>query len=253
MQRAWLSVLAFVFLSGICPSEIKASKPNILMIIVDDLRPQLGCYGHKETYSPNIDRIAAEGTLFENAYVQVPVCGASRASLMTGLYPTADRFVTYYSSVNIDAPEIIDIPGHLKSHGYSTTSNGKIYHQKEDCTNSWDEISRPADFRVYLDPDKAEARAAYEYEDVEDDAYPSGKMANKIIQDLQSAKKTGQPFFITAGFTKPHLPFIAPKKYWDLYRPVSINLAKNPYAPKGVPKQATVSYTHLTLPTTEAV
>lgn len=238
MQRAWLSVLAFVFLSGICPSEIKASKPNILMIIVDDLRPQLGCYGHKETYSPNIDRIAAEGTLFENAYVQVPVCGASRASLMTGLYPTANRFVTYYSSVNIDAPEVIDIPGHLKSHGYSTISNGKIYHQKEDCTNSWDEISRPADFRVYLDPDKAEARAAYEYEDVEDDAYPSGKMANKIIQDLQSAKKTGQPFFITAGFTKPHLPFIAPKKYWDLYRPGSINLAKNPYAPKGVPKQA---------------
>ena len=238
MQRAWLSVLAFVFLSGICPSEIKASKPNILMIIVDDLRPQLGCYGHKETYSPNIDRIAAEGTLFENAYVQVPVCGASRASLMTGLYPTANRFVTYYSSVNIDAPEVIDIPGHLKSHGYSTTSNGKIYHQKEDCTNSWDEISRPADFRVYLDPDKAEASAAYEYEDVEDDAYPSGKMANKIIQDLQSAKKTGQPFFITAGFTKPHLPFIAPKKYWDLYRPGSINLAKNSYAPKGVPKQA---------------
>ena len=128
--------------------------------------------------------------------------------------------------MNIDAPEVIDIPGHLKSHGYSTTSNGKIYHQKEDCTNSWDEISRPADFRVYLDPDKAEARAAYEYEDVEDDAYPSGKMANKIIQDLQSAKKTGQPFFITAGFTKPHLPFIAPKKYWDLYRPGSINLAK---------------------------
>ena len=86
MQRTWLSVLAFVFLSGICPPEIKASKPNILMIIVDDLRPQLGCYSHKETYSPNIDRIAAEGTLFENAYVQVPVCGASRASLMTGLY-----------------------------------------------------------------------------------------------------------------------------------------------------------------------
>ena len=102
--------------------------PNVLMIIVDDLRPQLGCYGYPETISPNIDRIADEGTLFETAYVQVPVCGASRASMMTGLYPTSKRFVTYYSSADKDAPNVPDIPSHLLSKGYTTISNGKIYH-----------------------------------------------------------------------------------------------------------------------------
>ena len=216
--------------------------PNILMIIVDDLRPQLGCYGYPETISPNIDRIADEGTLFETAYVQVPVCGASRASMMTGLYPTSKRFVTYYSSADKDAPNVPDIPSHLLSKGYTTISNGKIYHNVNDSTNSWSELHRSPDFRIYLDeatkqmyPDKD---AAYEAADVEDDAYPSGKMAIKIINDLRKAKKAGTPFFITAGFTKPHLPFNAPKKYWDLYDQEALELAENPFAPKGAPKQS---------------
>jgi len=220
----------------------KESHPNILMIIVDDLRPQLGCYGYPQTHSPHMDRLASEGTLFETAYVQVPVCGASRASMMTGLYPTASRFVTYYSSVNIDAPSVADIPGYLQRYGYTTISNGKIYHQKDDCTNSWSEISRPADFRVYLNPEnqklKGNQQAAYESADVPDDAYPSGQMANKIIGDLQRAHASGEPFFITAGFTKPHLPFNAPKKYWDLYDRDSLALADNAFAPKGAPAQS---------------
>ena len=120
--------LGLVLLS---PETYGAKSPNVLMIIVDDLRPQLGCYGYQETHSPRIDQLAADGTLFETAYVQVPVCGASRASMLTGLYPTPKRFVTYHSSVDEDAPGIVDIPGHLKSHGYSTVSNGKIYHQKK--------------------------------------------------------------------------------------------------------------------------
>ena len=148
-----LCIFCLVSSLALQASASQKKNHNILMIIVDDLRTQLGCYGHTETLSPQIDRIASEGTLFETAYVQVPVCGASRASMMTGLYPTPSRFVTYYSSVNIDAPGIPDIPGHLKAHGYTTISNGKIYHQKEDCTNSWDEISRPPDFRVYLKPE----------------------------------------------------------------------------------------------------
>ena len=96
------------------------SKPNILFIMVDDLRPQLGCYGSPETISPNIDRLASEGLIFDQAYVQVPVCGASRASLLTGLYPTADRFVTYYSKAEEDAAGMVDIPGHFKANGYTT-------------------------------------------------------------------------------------------------------------------------------------
>ncbi len=216
---------------------------NILMIIVDDLRPQLGCYGASETYSPNMDRIANEGTLFETAYVQVPVCGASRASMMTGLYPTSKRFVTYYSSADKDAPDVPDLPSYLLSAGYSTISNGKIYHNADDSTNSWSEIYRPADFRVYLLPENQNLGghgkdAAYEAADVEDNAYPSGVMAEKIINDLRKAKASGEPFFITAGFTKPHLPFNAPKKYWDLYDRDELALAENHFAPKGAPSSS---------------
>ena len=225
-----------------CICFAKNESPNILMIIVDDLRPQLGCYGATETLSPNIDRIADEGTLFETAYVQVPVCGASRASLMTGLYPTSSRFVTYYSSADKDAAGIPDIPKHLKSSGYTTISNGKIYHNVNDNTNSWSEIHRSPDFRIYLD--EATKRmfedkdAAYEAADVEDDAYPSGKMTKKIINDLRKHHKNDEPFFITAGYTKPHLPFNAPKKYWDLYDRSKIDLADNHFAPKGAPSQS---------------
>ena len=229
------------WMTGAAVAE-KSSYPNILMIVVDDLRPQLGCYGYPETHSPHMDRLASEGTLFETAYVQVPVCGASRASMMTGLYPTASRFVTYYSSVNVDTPSVVDIPGYLRRFGYTTISNGKIYHQKDDCTNSWNEISRPDDFRVYLKAEnqklKGNQQAAYESADVPDDAYPSGKMVNKIMGDLQRAHASGEPFFITAGFTKPHLPFNAPKKYWDLYDRDSLAVADNPFAPKGAPSQS---------------
>ncbi len=146
-----LRFFLIIFCSFVCICSARQKLPNILMIIVDDLRPQLGCYGASETLSPNIDRIASEGTLFETAYVQVPVCGASRASLMTVLYPTSTRFVTYYSSADKDAVGIPDIPKQLKSAGYTTISNGKIYHNVNDNTNSWSEIHRSPDFRIYLD------------------------------------------------------------------------------------------------------
>lgn len=231
-----------LLLAACCLAEPVATKPNILFIVVDDLRPQLGCYGHKETISPNIDRLASDGMVFERAYVQVPVCGASRASLMTGLYPTRDRFVTYYSRAQEDAVGIPDIPAHLKTNGYTTISNGKIYHNVDDNTNSWNEIHRPKDFRVYLKPENQgkewKEMAAYEDADVPDNAYPCGALADKIIGDLRRAKQEGTPFFITAGFTKPHLPFNAPKKYWDLYDPEKLELADNPFKPEGAPSQA---------------
>lgn len=217
-------------------------KPNILFIMIDDLRPQLGCYGSPEIISPNIDRLASEGMLFDRAYVQVPVCGASRASLMTGLYPSADRFVTYYSKAQEDAAGISDIPAQLKANGYTTISNGKIYHHADDNTNSWHEIHKPNDFRVYLLPENQGLsftnQVAFEAADVADNAYPGGALADKVIEDLRRAKKEGTPFFITAGFTKPHLPFNAPKKYWDMYDPEKLELADNPYKPEGAPSNA---------------
>jgi iduronate 2-sulfatase len=243
-----LSAGIFAAINGMTMSASKPSvetaegHPNVLFIIVDDLRPQLGCYGSAETLSPNIDRLASEGMLFDRAYVQVPVCGASRASLMTGLYPKPDRFVTYYTHAHKDAAGVPDIPGHLKAQGYTTISNGKIYHNVDDNTNSWSEVHRPQDFRVYLEPENQGLvytnQVAFEAADVPDNAYPGGALADKIIGDLHRAKKEGTPFFITAGFTKPHLPFNAPKKYWDLYDPAKIELADNPYKPKGAPSNA---------------
>jgi iduronate 2-sulfatase len=219
-----------------------AVQPNVLFIVVDDLRTELGCYGNNEIITPNIDRLASEGALFERAYCQVPVCGASRASFMTGLYPTPERFVRYYARADEDAPGIVDIPGWFQSKGYTTISNGKIYHHQEDNADSWDEIFRPQDFRVYLLPENQgkpfNEQVAWEAADVCDDAYPSGKLANKVIEDLRRAKTEGTPFFIAAGFTKPHLPFNAPKKYWDMYDAAAIELADNPYQPAGAPKQA---------------
>jgi len=225
-----------------CSANPSAGKPNILFILVDDLRPQLGCYGHKEIISPNIDRLASEGMLFDRAYVQVSVCGASRASFMTGLYPTAERFVTYHTYAQEDAPGIVDIPGHFKANGYTTLSNGKVYHHADDNAASWSEIHRPKDYRFYLKPENRKLEwkemVPYEAADVPDNAYPGGALAEKVCLDIRRAKREGTPFFITAGFTKPHLPFNAPKKYWDLYDPEKIELADNPFAPEGAPKQA---------------
>ena len=216
--------------------------PNILFIAVDDLRPELGCYGSEVALSPNIDTLAKAGTLFENAYCQVPVCGASRASLMTGMYPTSNRFVRFYARADEDAPGIPDLPTWLQQFGYTTISNGKIYHEWDDSQSSWDEFYRPPDFGIYLiEANKAlpkGQRPAFEAADVPDSEYAGGAMTEKIIKDLQRAKEADTPFFITAGYTKPHLPFNAPKKYWDLYDHDTLELADNPYMPMGAPKES---------------
>ena len=218
------------------------AKPNILFIAVDDLRPELGCYGSKVALSPNIDRLAASGTIFERAYCQVPVCGASRASLMTGMYPTADRFVRYYARADQDAPDVPDLPTWLREHGYTAIGNGKIYHDWNDSKESWDSFFRPNDFKIYHLPENLALpkgkEPAYEAADVSDDLYSGGEMTNKVIQDLRRAKAEGSPFFITAGYAKPHLPFNAPKRYWDLYDREKIELVDNPYIPIGAPREA---------------
>jgi arylsulfatase A-like enzyme len=247
MKRKSVRAVVIILMMVIgLPLLVKAGesglRPNILFIPVDDLRIDLGCYGNEQVITPNIDRLASEGTLFERAYCQVPVCGASRASFLTGLYPTADRFVTYYSKAEEDAPGVVDLPGWFKENGYTTISNGKVYHHASDNRTSWDEVHKPKDFRVYLLPENQglefKDQVSYEAADVEDTGYPGGQLAEKIMGDLRRAKESGTPFFITAGFTKPHLPFNAPKKYWDMYDRAELELADNDYVPKGAPSEA---------------
>ena len=125
-----LALLLQVFLLS-CKNGTDTEKFNVLFIAVDDLRPELNCYGESLIHSPDIDALAAEGLLFQNSYCNVPVCGASRASLLTGLRPTRNRFLTYYTSADEDAPGVITLPGLFRQNGYHTISNGKVFHNQD--------------------------------------------------------------------------------------------------------------------------
>jgi arylsulfatase A-like enzyme len=234
-----------------CTEEKGGEKFNVLFIAVDDLRPELNSYGASHIKSPNIDRLANEGLTFTRAYCNVPVCGASRASLMTGIKPTKNRFIGYDTFAEKDAPGAISLPQHFKNNGYHTISNGKIFHHLNDMASSWSEPAwRPdADndnWRNYLSEENiaisdtsANGRALpYEWPDVEDEAYFDGQIARKTIEDLRKLKDAGKPFFIAAGFLKPHLPFNAPKKYWDLYPEADISLPDNYFVPENAPAAA---------------
>ena len=232
------------------------TQPNILFIMVDDLRPQFAVYGRTGMVTPSLDRLAAEGVVFKRAFVNVPVCGASRASLMTGLRPTSTRFVNFLARADTDAPGIPILPAQLKAAGYTTLSLGKILHVDADSPGAWsrppwrpfhDENVRSATSpRNYLDPVNMEADrdedlkrgSPYERMDVPDSAYFDGMIAEQAIRELGALSQKDTPFFLAVGFMKPHLPFNAPAKYWDQYDPASISLAEFDHMPSGAPKEA---------------
>ena len=244
--RLHLLALSMLFLAHCDQSHSEGAleKPNILFIAIDDLRPALGCYGDNQVISPNIDKVASEGMIFQRAYCNVPVCGASRASMLTGILPTRSRFVTFKTWAEKDAPHAVTLPQVFKEAGYTTISNGKIFHHKKDMEDrSW---SFPAwgpglGHAASFDPETTKKLSArergriYEFPDVEDDVYPDGLVAKKTIEDIRRLKEEGKPFFLACGFIRPHMPFYAPKKYWDLYHRDSITLAKNRYRPKNAP------------------
>lgn len=241
-----LQYLLVIFALALTPSAtIAADRPNILFIAIDDLRPELGCYASPQVKSPNIDKLASSAMVFNRAYCQVAVCGASRASLMTGILPTAERFVNHQTWAEKDAPGIATLPQTFKEAGYTTISNGKIFHHPTDTQDrSWSEPAwQPKDgLMVSLDPQTmvhlstANRGRIYESPDVPDEAYPDGQIARKTIEDLQRLKRDGKPFFLACGFVKPHMPFYAPKKYWDLYDRDKIQIADNRSRPKLAPQ-----------------
>ena len=251
-------ILLFIsaWLAACSPQREKIPQPNVLFIAVDDLRPELGCYGQSHIISPNIDKLANSGMAFTNAYCNIPVCGASRASLLTGIRPTANRFVDYNTWANEDVPGAISLPALFKQNGYHTISNGKVFHHKDDLKDSWtDEPWNPAEMSNYLNyqtklnqdifSDGTQRGFPYEAGDVADTAYFDGKIASKTIADLKRLKEEGKPFFLAAGFLKPHLPFNAPKKYWNLYPEENIQLPDNYYPPQNAPKAAVHNFGEL--------
>ena len=235
----------FLLFSGAVSSQNQPPTKNVLFIMVDDLRPELSLYGQNQIISPNIDALGASGVTFNRAYCNVPVCGASRASLLTGVRPTANRFLNYYSRIKEDMPDVVNMAQYFKDRGYSTVSNNKITHIKNDI-DAWDDEWYPQakTWRNYLSEEnlllEASNKAGYAYEniDVPDAAYIDGQTALKSIEDLKQFKADGKPFFLAVGFVKPHLPFNAPKKYWDLYDPNSITLPENSTFPESAPQRA---------------
>ena len=234
-------------------------KPNILFIAVDDLRPELGCYGVDLVKSPNLDKLAGEGTVFTNHFVQVPTCGPSRQCLLTGMRPRTRaelrNNITAKSIANESEQERPEsFIHHLKRNGYFTVGIGKISHSadglvygyeeepslKRELPHSWDKLEFNSGkwrtgwnaFFAYANGENRQSLEKrvkpYEAGTVQDDGYPDGLTTDLAIQNLKELKDRNQPFFLGVGFFKPHLPFNAPDKYWDLYdqEEMPVSLAK---------------------------
>jgi len=251
-RRAFLAVGLGLAASGLRagPAYARTAEPggakrNVLFISVDDLRPQLGCYGNAQMVSPHMDRLAAEGALFMQTHCQAAACAPSRASLMSGLRPSTSG-AYYFVPMREKVPDVLSLPEHFRNHGYRTLSYGKIYHHGlRDDDRAWSE--RPwiprGQIKGYMAPashavQKRLAEEAgtperwtmmngpvTEMADLPEEDYPEAKLVDRAIETLGGMG--GRPFFLGVGFIRPHLPFCAPKKYWDLYDRAAINLPES--------------------------
>ena len=225
-------------------------RPNVLFIAADDLRTDLGCYGDPLVRTPCLDRLAARGTLFEAAYCQQAVCNPSRASLLTGRRPDSLHIWDLPTHFRTRHPELVTLPQVFKQQGYHTENIGKIYHnwrqRIEGDPASWSvpavmhfanhAADRP-EIEGPLPPDAAGAPRC-EMRDVPDDAYFDGRIATRAVEAVRAAASRPEPFFLAVGFWKPHAPFNAPKRYWDLYDPASIPPPRHPEWPQDAPRIA---------------
>ncbi len=228
---------------GSDPLEAPA-KLNVLTIFVDDLRPALGCYGDRLAKSPHIDRFAATARLFRRAYCNQSVCGPSRASILTGRLP--DNTGVWHNRNRFRAvhPHLVTLPQLFKDNGWHAQALGKVFsgNERELDPASWSapEILRKHDWSNYVlrDDDGRKKGAPIEQADVSDDGYTDGKLASLAIETLAELKRRSQPFFLAVGFFKPHLPFNAPKKYWDLHDPTAFALEGHLQRTRGAPPMA---------------
>ncbi|MQP25658.1 sulfatase-like hydrolase/transferase [Flavobacterium sp. LMO8] len=272
MKKYILKGFLFLFATV---SLAQQKQKNILFIAVDDLKPLINAYGENQMKTPNFDRLIKSGVMFENAEVQQAVCGPSRASVMTGTYPDRTKVWDLHTDFRESSPTLVSMPEYLISQGYTTTAVGKIYHKGSTAPGhdgkSWsiphvlpenfDPKYGTPSFSYYQDPatkaehdrlmKEAEAQGkkpgqqrtyafkklkpSTESADVSDEAYQDGIYTVEAIKRLDKLAKEAKPFFLGVGFQKPHLPFVAPKKYWDLYDRSKISLAPNQKLIDGTP------------------
>lgn len=229
---------------------------NVLLICVDDLRPELGCYGMPYVHSPNIDRLAASGVAFDRCHVQVAVCNPSRASTWTGIRP--DRLGTWTLTIHFreSMPDAVTLPQYLRRFGYTCEGYGKIFHNPWQDPRSWDKPHQwgNAGFGNYTPEQRAFTKQVMETlpesdwrynnlrgpitnaPDIADDQHADGAMTLLAIDRLKDLAKKDQPFFLAVGYVLPHLPWTPPKKYWDKYDRNTLPLAENPNPPEGAPE-----------------
>ena len=221
-------------------------RPNVLFIAVDDLRPMLGCYGDTSVQSPCIDAFAASATRFDRAYCQFALCNPSRASLLAGRRPETLGVVTLAKFVRDGNPDLVTLPEHFMAHGYETRSYGKIFHVtngNHDDARSWSvppwPVRKPVKPVTHTGEGPVDETSDHSNDDpavvadVADDELADGKIAAKAVEALGELK--GRPFFLAVGFHKPHLPFVAPQRYWDRYDPSSLPLPSQPDLPNSAP------------------
>jgi arylsulfatase A-like enzyme len=262
LHKIWIIVLSFFLISiNACQSpKDESRKYNVLMICVDDLRPELGCYGNDIIHSPNINQLANEGLVFENHFVQSAACGPSRSMLLNS--KITRKWDSWRRFRNMEAPpeEPVALPHLFKINGYHTVGIGKISHEPGGVMDkgqtipqipfSWDTTYTKTGqwgtpwkaFFAFADGgfhnkfrfEDSEPRIPYEAGIVDDTGYPDGLNAREAVRQLQVLSEKEQPFFLAVGFYKPHLPFNAPKKYWELYKEGEIPPADNNHPPKNL-------------------
>lgn len=257
-----LSSLALQSAAATLETTATEKRPNVLLILVDDLKPALSSYGDTNAISPNIDQLAARGVRFENAYANQAVCMASRYNLMLGSRSTSTGLYNFGTDFRDVYPSAVTLPQHFKNNGYVSQSMGKVYHIGHGNDNdeaSWTLTHHKEKVIEYLLPESTNNQltreeayfgnvdtgvpnrslprgAAWESPDVLDEAYADGRVASIAIDRLKkAAKKPGGNFFMAVGFARPHMPFSVPKKYWDLYDPKQFKLAEFQKHPKGAP------------------
>ncbi|HYT93875.1 MAG TPA: sulfatase-like hydrolase/transferase, partial [Gemmataceae bacterium] len=233
MKRfAWLGAVCAVTLGAEHASAQAPRKLNVLLIVADDLNNHLGCYGSKVVLSPNIDRIAARGVRFDRAYCNYPVCNASRTSFLSGRYPEVTKVLNNVTEPRIAlGKDFIFLPELYRGNGYFTARVGKIAHTPFEDALKWDvsETARQAKDKGAGKMAKAGKDGvpfAWQATDSADEQEPDGRTARRIVQLIEQNKD--RPFFIAAGFHRPHVPHTAPKKYFELYPPERMSLPKEP-------------------------
>jgi len=241
-MRFALCVAAALSAAAGVASADPPKKLNVLFLMSDDMRPALGCYGHPVVKSPNLDALAKAGVRFDRAYCQYPLCNPSRTSLLTGRHPTTTGVLDNTTDFRTAHPDWVSLPQHFKDNGFASLRCGKIFHGGIDDPKAWTDGGDPprkGGPPKKLDPQERRKRSdRVVVLDGDGESHGDYATADRAIDYLRKHKD--RPFFLACGFTKPHSPPTAPKKFFDLYDPAAIPLPKTfaarPAAPAGFPK-----------------